>query len=265
MLATGAVAYFDILGYKAFMNNSSCDDAAALVVRTISGAEAAIVTYIEQNAKGEKGADVLLSNVRALTWVVFADTLLLLCPFQETMSPTDVRERWHALILSSQILSKHMFEEGLPLRGCISYGKFIQEENCFAGRTILDAIELAEDLPFAATVFHPNAFDKLLTDTEPFALKQDLVAKLILMASLVSCDIELNQGNQQLKALNFLVVTGIGRVPSAWLGNSTEIVMRSFQKHNKSLDARSLAKAQNTAIFFDFLNKQHPGTLGPTT
>jgi hypothetical protein len=261
MQSSGVVAFFDILGYKDFLRHSPCDEAAALVVKVIADAEATVVSYIEKTSDGAEDADDFMRHVRAVTWVVFSDTLLLLCPFEQSMPPRDVARRWHVVILSAQILSKHMFEVGLPLRGCISYGQFIHEKNCFAGKTILEAYEFAERLLVAASVLHPTAFDTLRRAVEPFALQQDLTAKLLLMASLVEYGVEMKPAVQQLQTLNFLVVRGIARVPSAWVGDCKEIVLRSFTQHNKTLGEKERAKVENTAAYLAFLERKFPGTL----
>lgn len=261
MRASGVVAFFDILGYKSFLRHCPCDEAAALVVNIIAGAEDAVVSHITRTAAGAGDAALLIQHVRTITWVVFSDTLLLLCPFDESLSSADVVRRWYAVILSAQVLSKHMFEEGLPLRGCISYGQFIHEKNCFAGKTILEAYEFAEALPFAATVIQPAAFDALQGAAEPYALRQDLTAKLLLMASFAEYGVEVKEAVRQLQTLNFLVVTGIARVPSAWIGNCREIVLRSFTRHHKTLGEKELAKAENTTTFLAFLERRFPGTL----
>lgn len=261
MQAYGAVAFFDILGYKAFLRHSQCDGAATLVVKTIAHAENTVVLHFEKTSAGEEEANDFTGHVQAVTWVVFSDTLLLLCPFEVSMSQVDVVRRWHVMILSAQILSKHMFEVGLPLRGCISYGHFIHEKNCFAGKTILEAYEFAEGLQVAATVIHPTAFEELRRAVEPFALQQDLTAKLILMGSLVKYEVKMTSTVQQLHTLNFLIVKGITRVPSAWVGDCNEIVMRSFTQHNKTLDVKDQAKAENTAAYLAFLKNKFPGAL----
>jgi hypothetical protein len=261
MQASGVVAFFDILGYKAFLKHSQCDEAATLVVKTIAYAENAVVSHFEKTSDGEEEADEFMEHVRAVTWVVFSDTLLLLCPFKVSISEVDAVRRWHVVILSAQILSKHMFEVGLPLRGCISYGHFIHEKNCFAGKTILEAYEFAESLQVAATVIYPTAFEELRRAVEPFALQQNLTAKLMLMGSLVKYEVEMTSAMQQLHTLNFLIVKGITGVPSAWVGDCNEIVMRSYTQHNKTLGAKERAKADNTAAYLAFLESKFPGTL----
>ncbi len=262
MKSSGVVAFFDILGYKAFLKHSQSDEIATLVVKTIANAEDAVLSYIEKTSDGEeRDAKEFIGHARTVAWVVFSDTLLLLCPFERSMSQVDVIRRWHAVILSAQILSKYMFEVGLPLRGCISYGHFIHERNCFAGKTILDAYEFAESLQVAATVIHPDAFEELRSTVEPFALRQDLTAKLILMASLVRYEVKMASAVQQLHTLNFLIVKGITGVPSAWVGDCNEIVMRSFTQHNKTLGEKEQAKAENTVTFLRFLENKFPGSL----
>ncbi len=261
MKSSGVVAFFDILGYKAFLKHSQSDEVATLVVKTIANAEDAVLSYFEKTSDGEEDAKEFMGHARAVTWVVFSDTLLLLCPFETSMSQVDVVRRWHVVILSAQILSKYMFGVGLPLRGCISYGDFIHEGNCFAGKTILEAYEFAESLQVAATVIHPTAFDELRSTVEPFALRQDPTAKLILMRSLVRYEVKMASAVQQLHTLNFLIVKGITGVPSAWVGDCNEIVMRSFTQHNKTLGEKEQAKAENTTAYLRFLENKFPGSL----
>jgi hypothetical protein len=265
MKSTGVVAFFDILGYKSFLRNGKCDEAAELVVRTIAQAETDIVSYLQGTSAGEAEAQEFMSHVGRVTWVVFSDTLLLLCPFEDMMSEREAARRWHVIILSAQILSKHMFEEGLPLRGCISYGQFIQEENCFAGKTILDAHDTANSLEMAASVVHSTAFEELRRVVEPFANAQELTAKILLIGSIVDYAVPTKTSKMTLHTLNFTVVKGIARVPNAWLGDCTDIVMRSFKKHNKTLGDKERAMAENTASYLSFLETKFPGSLNQET
>lgn len=261
MLACGVVAFFDILGYKQFLRHNPCDDASAFVVRTIAEAKTAVLSNILSTVADEKDADILIQHAKSITWVIFSDTIMLLCPFEQSISPVNAVRRWHAVIISAQILSKYMFEEGLPLQGCIAYGEFIHEQNCFAGRTVLDAYEIAGKIPFAGSVFTSVAFEELQRVAEPFALQQDITAKILLMASIVNFEIELNGRVQQMPTLNFLTVNGIQREQSAWYGSYYEIVHRSFTKHNKPLEDKAYAKAQQTAEYLATLDSKFPGAL----
>jgi len=261
MKATGVVAFFDILGYKAFLRNSTCDDAAELVVRIIAQAETDIVSYLKGTSAEEAEAQEFMCHVNNITWVVFSDTLLLLSPLDQMMSQREAARRWYVIILSAQILSKHMFEVGLPLRGCISYGHFIHEENCFAGKTILEAHDCANSLEMAASVVHSSAFDELRRTIEPFAKAQQLTAKILLIGSIVDYAVPTKTSTMTLHTLNFIIVKGIARVPGAWLGDCTDIVMRSFTQHNKILGDKERTKAENTASYLAFLESKFPGSL----
>lgn len=177
------------------------------------------------------------------------------------MATSDFLRRWFVVILHAQILSKYMFEQGLPLRGCITNGPFILEGNVFAGMTIPDAHRFAEQLSFSGTVIVRNLFDKLRSAAEPFLGTRDPAVTILIKKNIVLCGVEIDGKTRELPTLNFLAVKGLSRQPSAWDGNWEEIVRRSFTKHNKSLGPGELLKLEKTAKYFAFLERRTPGML----
>ena len=73
--------------------------------------------------------------------------------------------RWLALIFSSIALIDHMFEEGLPVRGAISHGKYFVNEQSVAGKSIIDALSLAQKINLSAET-------ELIDIKQPYYLQQ---------------------------------------------------------------------------------------------
>lgn len=257
-IQTGIIGLFDILGYQGFLENNDSDKAAALVVDTIANAAETVIEYVRETAgSDDREATLFVDYSERVGWVTFSDTIMLMNPIKPGRDLTHNIRSWHALILSAQILCKHMFEQGLPLRGAITYGNYISSKACFAGRAIWDAYKLANDLAFAGTVLTEQAFQELQRITESFA--NDQTVRMLLGRSLLRYLVPRNKMNEQLMTLNFLAVKGTSS--RRWRGVPYEIVLNSFQRHRKSICERVIQKAKNTAAYLEFLRGRIPGIV----
>jgi hypothetical protein len=54
-----------------------------------------------------------------------------------------------------------MFEQGLPVKGAIDCGQFFVKDHCFAGKTIVNAYHLANNLELSGCVLTPYASDQV--------------------------------------------------------------------------------------------------------
>ena len=50
-----------------------------------------------------------------------------------------------------------MFDQGLPIRGAISFGKYFCHENCLAGKAVVEAHELEQRINLSGAVLHESA------------------------------------------------------------------------------------------------------------
>lgn len=255
---TGILGLFDILGYQSFLENNDSVKAAALVVDRIVDAEETVIKYVRETAgSDDQEAILFVRYIERVAWAAFSDTIILMNPIEPGGDLTDNIRSWHALILSAQILCKYMFEQGLPLRGAITYGNYVSRKTCFAGRAILDAYKLANELEFAGSVMTEQAFQELQRITEHSA--SDQTVRLLLDVSLLRYQVPREKVNEPLRTLNFLAVKGTSS--RRWRGVLYQIVLDSFRKHRKSISDREIQKAKNTAAYLEFLCERFPGIV----
>jgi hypothetical protein len=145
------VAYFDILGYQSFLKSNSALETAEKVFELVKGAPKKAIAHWgkSKSFKGDEG-QAAIASVKTL---VFSDTIVISCPMEK-----DVPHEMYSMLIAS--LSIHvagfMFNDGLPVRGAITFGSFIFDETCIAGEAVVDAHTLCQSLDLAGIAFSPK-------------------------------------------------------------------------------------------------------------
>jgi hypothetical protein len=158
----GLVGFFDILGFKNVAEAESDEDMvriAELVSQNLVKVRE-IQKEIVREIMGPGSIDIVGS-------CAFADSILLWCE----IPPAELFDihYWLVFFRVCAQLMKHYFNEGLPLRGAISHGKFFIEDHCFFGKPFVESHVLAERTEWAGCVIEPGAEQKLevvLSDAE---------------------------------------------------------------------------------------------------
>ena len=163
----GVIAFFDILGYTTFLENNSPRDAAQIVVDVLLRAREEVPALIRDEFVRIDHVKVdhdFEQDMAAVRWLIFSDTILLTMPYA-ALPPGAVTKanawRWILFLIHVQLVHSHLFRRGLPIRGAIACGEYSVQENCFVGRSIVDAYRLAQTINLSAVVLTSAAAAEL--------------------------------------------------------------------------------------------------------
>ncbi len=148
----GIIGFFDLLGYQSLLeNNDDQFDVTNEVLDVLSNIESRSKDYLQKSGLYE---GIIIAS-KKWDYLIFSDTILL----SLTLNPkNDLQSKIVNLFYSLSffasifVLSKLLFDFGLPFRGALNYGKFIINKNCFAGKIIVDSYKLSNKLDVAAIV-----------------------------------------------------------------------------------------------------------------
>lgn len=157
---TGVITFCDILGYQSFLANNSASESALKVLDIITNTPKKLKdTFNKQWSKACKeklDAHTVSEVPKALKYLVFSDTIVLMLPYPENVSEAWRRTSIIYITLFSAHLKRQMFADGLPLRCVIHEGEFVTKEACLAGKAVVEAYQLTESLDLSALVFSPT-------------------------------------------------------------------------------------------------------------
>lgn len=234
----GLIGFFDILGYGRFLENNSAADAALVVVNVLQNLPTEIRSIVCEQAKDENRTipDELLKDLR---WLVFSDSILLTLPYTPQDGATENFWPWLAFLSHAQLLHKHLFNEGLPIRGGITVGEYFVQEACFAGRGIVDAYKDSQSLDLSAVVVSLGAISELDTVLEtgyPMSVRAFTADYLT----------PLRGGTESQRRVVKIDATLLEA------SDLRQHVFESFTRHKKDLPANALSKLTNTELLFRF-------------
>lgn len=267
-IETGFVGFFDILGYKSFLEAGITE--VTWKVIDILDRLPQMVKDAQMRHYG-RGSDILEDLAWEVDRVVFlnvSDSILLRSAYDKRRDPSKQPSQAATFLETALVLERVMFEAGLPLRGAIAFGEFVfhekQKVHVFAGKPIIDAYTLGQSLDLAACVIHETAekeFQKLID------LAPDIWKGL------------LNEGNQNNSTRLVRYPVPIKKVETepellclnlAWprmlaackpLKDRTDLrqyVLEQFWAHNKQVRPDEMPKVENTKKFLRFIRSRSP-------
>ena len=243
----GIVSFLDILGYANFLKNNEPEDAAKTVLDVLATVPKTAVETLLDLLPDEPMRKYISDRLNQLRWLVFSDSILLTCPYPDEADAEEKRSRWMVSIISLIIVYRHLLDNGLPVRGAISFGKFFIKDYCFAGRSIIAAHQIALNLDLAAIAFDDEAV-KELKDVDPAAHFTEF--KRILVPYLVPLKGGLSQKM-------FVLPPSLERIKFQ-NPDIRQIVAESFWKHNKDIPPNVLDKLDNTENLLRFMKTKFP-------
>jgi hypothetical protein len=243
----GLVGYFDILGYQAFLENNTPEEAAKKVINSLLKLDEKLPRKIIDRFSGEfqKDVEVLVKRIR---WLVFSDTILITFDLTNETNPGELLLCWQIFLYLSNHLWLEMFEFGLPLRGIITKGSFFVEKTCFAGNSIVQAYKLVCDLNLAAVVITPEA--KEWSET---AIPENQTEGVFHCPYLVPFK---SKGETKLNVL--ILSDAIMTSKNSWDGDLRQVVHDCFWRHEKDIGAGVAEKIENTEKLLRFFKYKFP-------
>jgi hypothetical protein len=240
----GVVGYFDILGYKNFLeNNEEITKPVMDVVDRFSECTDDIKLFFQNKFQNPPNEVKLIEDViNDLGWQILSDTIIVY-PKTKREVPIDQAYSIWVFCVYCSVLMRHMFKFGFPLRGVISNGDFYFKDGAIAGRPIVRAYELVQELDIAACILENNVVNKLI---EAKILDEVLLIKYPIPSK--------SKKPENYYTLNYLSMK-TEEYPQINL-NFRQSILESFCKHNKSISPSVDSKINNTEYFFQFIKNK---------
>jgi hypothetical protein len=256
---TGIIGFFDILGYQSFLDNNAEGDTKAVevVLESLLAMPKQCSDHFEETfGKVEKnfgnGNELVKRISNEIQSLIFSDTILLTCPYGAEENDETKLVRWLIFNYRAATLQRKMFDSGLPVRGAISHGDYILAESCFAGRSIIEAYRVCNQLDVAAVVLTESAKNEIAKRNKtcnPGEKLADVFSNIIVeylmpMKGLIT---------ERLYTINFAFLEA---PPFLSLeGDERKLVSDCFWKHNKDIPPGIYDKLNNTEMLLRFLKR----------
>ncbi len=246
--AYGIVAYLDILGYTSFLENNEPEGAAQTVLEILL---AAPKTAEEAHLSIFQGADIkeyAQTLLNGLKWLIYSDSILVALPCPKTSGPDEKSLKWTLLLVFLSVLYRHLFDCGLPIRGAVALGSYFIRDQCFAGRTIVDAYKASLSLDLSAIILTEGAIAELTDVIEKSKYKTP-------RNHFHEYAVPMKDGTTVRKAV---VLPSNQIMPPMDVNDLRQTVSESFWRHNKDISADATRKLLNTELFLRYFKMKSP-------
>ena len=257
-IKSGIVGFFDILGYKNFIDKNDISEPIIQVLKKINSAGEDVISYLKDLTELFEKRELFREDiVNRIKWQNLSDSIIMYIFFEkDDMLSRHLDMLYFSVICSS--LMRHMLDFGLPLRGAIDVGKFYFEKNCFAGKPIGNAYSIAQDLDLTACVFCEEAV-KFINEK----VEQDKPPKYPLPLITIEYPIPFkskaeHRAKEQL-TLNYIALTSEKYPPIS--GDIKQYILDSFWSHNKTINPQVESKIHNTEQYFRFIKYKFPDSF----
>jgi hypothetical protein len=236
----GVVGFFDILGFQSYLKNDPD-------VRSRQALQ--VLLDIKAEVPGRIKKRVPEAVVGEMSWNVFADSILLAMPYPETKdrqgAESEKRRRWLTFLFSSVVLLDHMFDQGLPIRGAISFGRFFCQKNCLAGRAVVEAHELEQRINLSGAVLHESAAEEFRGLTPESFKSGD---GIYVYATLLNYLVPEKEVSKKRLVLNQWALSD-----DHDNDDIAQLSAEAFWKHGKDIDDGAAQKLRNTEMLLRFV------------
>lgn len=245
---TGIVALLDILGYKAFLENTEVSEAARIISEILVALPTEVVESLHQSVREVSIPELDLIReheelISRMTRLVFADTVLLAQTLTPTTDPAIFLREIMPFLATASLLCRRFFDEGLPLRGAVALGEFVIQEHCFAGDAILRAHRKGHRLNFSGCGIEDEtgrAFVGAIQHCSPYSEKRVAPPyRRLLYPAAAPC----KSGDEQMLLLRWGdPFDEWGKLPE----DLAQYVEELFQAHKKHVGPTVKVKMENT-------------------
>ena len=138
------ILFLDIMGFKHLVASHKHSDVLKRMSSLIE-----VVNSLDNKTFGKKEKLLLRTSV-------FSDSIILIT------NGSTINDALH-IQLSAMFIMEHCFENGIPIKGCLAYGKFTAdfENSLFFGQPLIDAYLLQEEMKMYSIVIHHTYEAKL--------------------------------------------------------------------------------------------------------
>lgn len=253
----GFIGFFDILGYSQIMLNNNIHKTAQFVSDTLMNIPKDLISRLRNINAGvsDQAATVFphkteewQSILDKIQWIIFSDSILISLPISPELDALSQTTLYLAFSTVCASLLNQTFSAGFPLRGGISIGEFFIEDRCFAGRPIINAYRVAQDLEMSGCVLDESA-DAFVSDLRRSLVQNqhtELIARLDQTTILYIPPTKLGE-DERFRAINWVSLESPGF--HAFCDNVRDATLKAFLMHNKIAVPSVQGKINNTEMF----------------
>ena len=242
------VGFFDILGYSSFLENNEPEVAAKIIFGILHTARDRARKW-QKDYFGEPHERVS-KMWDTIQWSVISDSIVISMDINQFNGIK--RQFCYFSFLSISIyLYRDLLAKGLAIRGAISYGKFINQNNCFAGRPIINAYKDSCNLELACIAIETEVWNQI-SELKEGAEKifRDIMCNKFLCEYLTPC----KSGYTKRK----LLTPSLPEMEKLEIPDLKQFLASSFWAHKKDLSPEAIVKLDNTERYIRFWLAKSP-------
>ncbi len=251
----GIVGFFDILGYQSFLENNEAGDAVNVVINTLADSpekegefRSKYVSYVGDRMEKEIEKAHFQKLVKRTDHLVFSDTILLTLEQDSAADSAMVKHEWGFFTYQVKKITSELWSFGLPIRGCVTTGKYFVKRSCFAGKSIVDAYKTASSIDAAAVVFDKSAMKALIQALGKFPAEIATLSN-----TLFEYPVPLKDGSLLKDCRVLDILSGWGSAGGEFKRDAKAIVTDCFWKHGKKITPKEYSKLTNTELLFQHM------------
>jgi hypothetical protein len=253
----GSISFFDILGYRNFLENNSAIETAEQVLKFIASAGDETSSDLRKNfGDNKENTRQVLDEVRKnCNWIVFSDTIIhtVQNEFRTERGPLFRGPLLLEALASAVVLQSKMFVYGLPTRGVLHFGEYLSHENCLAGRALVEAYGLLEKVDFAGVIIS----NEFMAELNAFSAVDNGQLMKYIGKNLVEYLVPFSDGTERkMWILNF--TADVWNDEPMKSVDISQLVHEKFWTFGKTISIKVDRKVQNTEKllrYFCFLDK----------
>jgi len=253
----GFVGFFDILGYSQIMLNNNIHKTSQFVSDTLMNIPRNLIQRlrdISANMSEQEtnpypyDAEEWQSMLDKIQWIIFSDSILITMPMSPGLDTLEQTSLYLAFSTVCASLLNQTFFAGFPLRGGVSIGEFFIEDRCFAGRPIINAYRVAQDLEMSGCVLDESvdAFVSELRRNLVQNQDNDALSRLDQTTILYIAPTKLGE-DERYRAINWVTLDSPGF--HAFRDDVRDATLKAFLMHNKIAVPSVQGKITNTEMF----------------
>ncbi|HVA66888.1 MAG TPA: hypothetical protein VNK24_08180 [Elusimicrobiota bacterium] len=250
----GYIGYFDILGYRSFLENNPQEGVQKRVLGLIADVKKSLPEAMKKyRSKLSEAAEEIIGKTN---WLVFSDTIVF--AIEEPDNKKDELLYFPIAIITAGDLMTRMFNDGLPLRGALHHGQYNFLENSMAGTGVVQSINAGKDLDLSACVLTEELAKRageLIEATQPDEADRNFWDQILCDYSVpISGDKWAKRKCLMWFDLNHIEnLRGDGIMQALSRLDYRQYVLLSFWAHNKGIsDTKTVRKLDETERFIRY-------------
>lgn len=232
MANSGFVGFLDILGYQNIIENNEIEKVSRIISDILIKMPDIVRNEMTKPFSAEYQGSIH-SVIDEIQFRLISDSLILAIKIDESHTRDPVRTNLRSVLFLDYvtILSRILFESGLPVRGVVDFGDFFLLDHCFAGIPLINCYKLSTKLQLSGVILTHNAREKFSF----FFQDEQTLYKYYGDDYLI----QLHENREE----KFFLIDYWGRLPRT---DIRQYVFAAFHDHNKDVSQAVFHKIVNT-------------------